>query len=66
MVREWAMWGLRNLCEGNEAVQQAILDLQPVAAVQTPEMAQMGLAVQLDSKSGKFQVVKKGSEASSA
>ena len=60
MVREWALWGLRNLCEGNDAVQQAIMDLHPVAAVQSPELDQMGLQVQLDSNSGKVCVVKKG------
>ena len=51
------MWGLRNLCEGNDAVQQAIVDLQPVAPVQNPELKQMGLQVQLNPATGKFSVV---------
>lgn len=61
MVREWALWGVRNLCQGNDAVQQAILDLHPVAPVQSPELSQMGLQVEMDSASGRFSVVKQGS-----
>ena len=57
MVREWAMWGLRNLCEGNDSVQQAILDLQPVAPVQDPQLRQMGLQVELNPATGKLSVV---------
>jgi ataxin-10 len=57
LVREWALWGVRNMCEGNDAVQQAVLDLQPVSPVQSPELSQMGLQVQLDTSSGKFHLV---------
>lgn len=60
MVREWALWGVRNMCMGNEAVQRAIMDLQPVAPLQNPDLAQMGLQVQLDPASGKWSVAKQG------
>lgn len=57
MVREWGLWGVRNMCEGNEAVQRAVVELQPLAPWQSPELAQMGLQVQLDTASGKFSLV---------
>ena len=58
MVREWALWGVRNMCTGNEAVQQAILELQPVAPLQNPDPMHLGLQVQMDPATGKFSVVK--------
>ena len=56
MVREWALWGIRNMCECNEAVQRAIIDLQPVAPMQSPDLLQMGIQVEMDATSGKFSV----------
>lgn len=60
MVREWALWGVRNMCMGNEPVQRAILELQPVAPLQNPDLMHLGLQVQMDSATGKFSVVKQG------
>lgn len=58
MVREWALWGIRNLCEGNEAVQQAIVDLQPLSPVLSPDLHSMGITVEMDAANGKVSIVR--------
>ena len=34
LAREWALWAVRNLCEGNPTAQGAIRDLKACTAVQ--------------------------------
>ena len=53
-VREWALWGIRNLCEGSQAAQAAIQELQPQAPVSSPELQQLGMRVVLDRATGRF------------
>ena len=60
MVREWALWGIRNLCEENEAVQQAIVDLQPISPVLAPDLQSMGIEVEMDAANGKLSIVRQG------
>jgi hypothetical protein len=43
---------------GSERAREIIGELQPVAAVQTPEMQQMGMKLQLNPRTGKFEVLK--------
>ncbi len=56
LLREWALWGVRNLCEGNEAAQRAIADLQACTAVDSAELQKLGLRVELDKDTGKLKV----------
>lgn len=58
MVREWALWGIRNLCQGNEAVKQAIVDLQPISPVLSPDLHSMGIEVEMDAANGKMSIVR--------
>ena len=57
LAREWALWSVRNLCSGNERVQDHIAALAPVEAVQSPELTRMGMEVRLDQATHKLQLV---------
>jgi ataxin-10 len=57
-VREWALWGVRNMCEGNADVQAAIAELQPRAPVASPELDALNMRVELDQATGKFSLVR--------
>jgi ataxin-10 len=56
-VREWALWAVRNMCEGNEAVQERIKGLQGHAVMDDAELKTGGQHVLLDRGTGKFTVV---------
>ncbi|GAB4823120.1 hypothetical protein N2152v2_010166 [Parachlorella kessleri] len=59
LAREWALWGVRNLCEGNEAAQAAIRELQLCTALETEETRQLGVKLELDKSSGRLRVVQR-------
>ncbi|KAG0165208.1 hypothetical protein DFQ30_008839 [Apophysomyces sp. BC1015] len=46
-IREHAILALRNIVEHNEENQRLIRELQPISAVQTPELSEMGLRATL-------------------
>ncbi|GFR50142.1 hypothetical protein Agub_g12294, partial [Astrephomene gubernaculifera] len=58
LAREWALWGLRNMCEGSEEVQKRIAGLELQTAVETPELQKLGLRLELDKATGKMKVSK--------
>ncbi|XVE81724.1 hypothetical protein DITRI_Ditri15bG0088700 [Diplodiscus trichospermus] len=47
-LREWGIWCLRNLLEGNAVNQQAVADLELQGSVDMPELARLGLRVEID------------------
>ncbi|GLC74061.1 hypothetical protein PLESTF_001455700 [Pleodorina starrii] len=57
LAREWALWGVRNMCEGSEEVQGRISGLQLQTAVETPELQQLGLKLELDKGTGKLKLL---------
>ena len=59
LAREWALWAVRNLCEGSEQAQQAIRELQLCATVDSAELQQMGVQLQLDALTGKPRLVQR-------
>jgi ataxin-10 len=59
LAREWALWGVRNMCQGNAAVQQHVSELQAVAHVHSPELARMGMQLELDSLTHKLKLVRR-------
>lgn len=65
LAREYALWAIRNMCEGNEAVQQYVSQFQAVEAVQSPELDRMGMQVELDGLTHKLKLVKKKGQESS-
>ncbi|EFJ48425.1 hypothetical protein VOLCADRAFT_60587 [Volvox carteri f. nagariensis] len=56
LAREWALWGVRNMCEVSEEVQGRIAGLELQTAVETPELRQLGLKLELDKTTGKLKV----------
>lgn len=47
-LREWGLWAIRNLLEGNRENQREVAELELQSSVNTPAIAQMGLRVELD------------------
>ncbi|KAK8613236.1 hypothetical protein V6N13_101003 [Hibiscus sabdariffa] len=47
-LREWGIWSVRNLLEGNAENQQAVADLQLQGTVDTPELTVLRLRVEVD------------------
>lgn len=52
LLREWGLWSMRNLLEGNAENQQEVAQLQLQEPVNTPEIAGIGLRVEIDEKTG--------------
>lgn len=47
-LREWGLWAMRNLLEGNRENQREVAELELQNSVNTPAIAQMGLRVEID------------------
>lgn len=58
LCREWALWAIRNLCEDNDVVQDLIRALKVEDVIETPEMEQMGVRVELDKATGSLKTVR--------
>ena len=52
-VREYSLWAVRNLCEGNEEIQNSISRLRASGTVHSPELHAKGLQIKLDDVTGK-------------
>ncbi len=60
LVREYGLWAVRNLCEGNDAIQDSISSLRAHSTVDSPELQQIGMKIELDGKTGKPKMVAQG------
>ncbi|XP_012083504.1 ataxin-10 [Jatropha curcas] len=56
-LREWAIWSVRNLLEGNAENQQAVAELELQGSVDMPEFAGLGLRVEVDPKTRRAKLV---------
>ncbi|CAN0913918.1 atxn10, partial [Linum grandiflorum] len=56
-LREWGIWAVRNLLEGNAENQEAVAGLEIQGTVQMPELEGLGLKVEVDQKSGRARLV---------
>ncbi|XP_022717604.1 ataxin-10 [Durio zibethinus] len=56
-LREWGIWSLRNLLEGNAENQQAVADLELQGSVDIPELARHGLRVEVDQNTHRAKLV---------
>ncbi|XP_077241222.1 uncharacterized protein LOC143881815 [Tasmannia lanceolata] len=56
-LREWGIWAVRNLLEGNVENQQEVAELELQGSVDTPEIARLGLRVEVDEKSRRAKLV---------
>ena len=45
-LREWGIWCMRNLLEGNEENQKAVVELELQGTVDMPELYGLGLRVE--------------------
>ena len=59
LAREWALWAVRNLCQGSEVARNAIQELKACAAVDSEELRRAGVKVELDEVTGKLKVSKR-------
>jgi ataxin-10 len=59
-VREWALWAVRNLCEGNLGVQERIRSLRPSSELQDEALRALGKRIELDQQTGRFRLVNDG------
>ncbi|KAK9822150.1 hypothetical protein WJX74_011016 [Apatococcus lobatus] len=50
LVREWALWAIRNLCEGNLEIQRHIESLQLQGAAPHQDLNRLGFKVQMEGK----------------
>ncbi|KAE8654123.1 ARM repeat superfamily protein, putative isoform 2 [Hibiscus syriacus] len=56
-LREWGIWSVRNLLEGNAENQQTLADLQLQGTVDTPELTRLGLRVEVDQNTRRAKLV---------
>lgn len=57
LVREYGLWAVRNLCEGNEDIQSSISSLRACSTVDSPDLQARGLQIELDGTTGKPKLV---------
>ncbi|GBG62663.1 hypothetical protein CBR_g31682 [Chara braunii] len=59
-LREWGFWAMRNLIEGNEENRKELEGLEVQGAVQTPELASLGLKVEVNEQTRRPKLVNIG------
>lgn len=47
-LREWGIWSMRNILDGNSENQRLVADLEVQGSVDVPEISRMGLKVEVD------------------
>jgi len=56
-LKEWAIWTLRNLLEGNLENQKVVAELEVQGPVNSPDVSAMGFRVEVDQKSRRAKLV---------
>ncbi|KAL3631524.1 hypothetical protein CASFOL_024508 [Castilleja foliolosa] len=56
-LREWGVWSMRNILEGNMENQQLVADLELQNSVDSPDIAQLGLRVEVDPRTRRPKLV---------
>ncbi|KAL1213584.1 hypothetical protein V5N11_000655 [Cardamine amara subsp. amara] len=56
-LREWGLWCVRNLLEGNEENQKAVAELEIQDSVDVPQLREIGLRVEIDPKTARPKLV---------
>lgn len=59
LAREWALWTIRNLCQGSEEAQNAIANLQLLQVLDSEELERANVKVKVDEESGKLRIGKR-------
>ena len=56
-LREWGIWSVRNLLEGNVENQQVVADLEVQGSVDVLELAGLGFKVEVDQQTQRAKLV---------
>ncbi|KAF7844690.1 ataxin-10 [Senna tora] len=56
-LREWGIWSVRNMLEGNEENQRVVAELEVQGPVDVPEIYALGLRVEVDEKTRRAKLV---------
>lgn len=56
-LREWGIWGVRNLLEGNSENQNVVSELEIQGSVNLPELTTLGLKVDVDQQTRRAKLV---------
>ncbi|OVA00146.1 Ataxin-10 domain [Macleaya cordata] len=56
-LREWGIWSVRNLLEGNEENQRQVAELELQGSVDVPELSGLGLRVEVDQNTRRAKLV---------
>lgn len=56
-LREWGIWCVRNMLEGNEENKKEVAELELQGSADMPEIAKLGLRVEVDQKTGRAKLV---------
>ncbi|KAL0552969.1 hypothetical protein IC582_006847 [Cucumis melo] len=56
-LREWGIWAVRNLLEGNLENQRLVSELEVQGSAHVPEIAELGLRVEVDPKTRRAKLV---------
>ncbi|KAG8388717.1 hypothetical protein BUALT_Bualt02G0154400 [Buddleja alternifolia] len=56
-LREWGIWSMRNILEGNSKNQELVANLELQKSVDIPEIAAMGLRVEVDPQTRRAKLV---------
>ncbi|XP_019051877.1 PREDICTED: ataxin-10 [Nelumbo nucifera] len=56
-LREWGIWSIRNLLEGNAENQRVVAELELQGSVDIPEISGLGLRVEVDQKTRRAKLV---------
>ncbi|CAA7033071.1 unnamed protein product [Microthlaspi erraticum] len=56
-LREWGLWCVRNLLEGNQENQKAVAELEMQGSVDVPQLREIGLRVEIDPETARPKLV---------
>ncbi|KAK7340159.1 hypothetical protein VNO77_20853 [Canavalia gladiata] len=56
-LREWGIWSVRNILEGNEENQKVVAELEVQGSADVPEIAALGLRVEVDQRTRRAKLV---------
>lgn len=56
-LREWGIWSVRNMLEGNEENQKVVSELQLQGSADVPQISALGLRIEVDQKTRRAKLV---------
>ena len=56
-LREWGIWSVRNMLEGNNENQKVVAELEIQGSADVPEITSLGLRVEVDQRTRRAKLV---------